>query len=351
MTRLSKVLTIAGFSFAFSIEAALALDVSQPQEPPIREELDCIKAAAPVQYGGISFDKIEPETAIGFCEKALPLSSSAAIKAFYARALEKEGRTTRARLLTQQAAKENDPTALVAQAHYLSTDGSSDGTAKAIELLAAIMGQSNDWQARNLNANLHIQAFQAGNIDSATLLIALGQLKEAADEGSPYGLFLQGWLYENGVGYEKDLTESERFYREAVTKGEIAAQAFLGHQLEISGTAPEEAADLIWQAFKQKNDYAIDLLRNKGSERSPATVAFVKGQLKEAGLLKTISNPSFDKATKTALMKANGEVVPKAQAPYVPLKAKTKSSPTRTKTRAKKQTQSKKKKKNSREGR
>ena len=190
MIRLSKFFAIAGF--AFSIEAALALDASQPQEPPIREELDCIKAAAPIQYGGVSFDRIDPATAIGFCEKALALSDSAAIKAFYARALEKEGRTSRARLLTGQAAKENDPTALVAQAHYLSIDGSSDGTEKAIDLLAEVIEQSNDWQARNLSANLHIQASQAGKVNSDKLLTALAHLKKAGDEGSPYALFLTG---------------------------------------------------------------------------------------------------------------------------------------------------------------
>ena len=119
--------------------------------------------------------------------------------------------------------------------------------------------------------------------------------------------FLLGWLNENGVGYEKNMDEAECFYREAVAKGNIAALAFLGLQLEAKGTAGEEAADLIWQAFKLKNDFAVDLLRNKGSERSPVTMAFVKKQLAEAGFLKTASGTSFDKATKTALMKANGE--------------------------------------------
>ena len=124
MIDLSRCLGTALIGVAFSTSAAFALDQSKPADPLLPEEAACISAAAPLQYGGKVFNEIEARSAITACEAALAVSNKNEIKAYYARALEKDGRTTRARMVTLEASNDGSVTAQVAQADYLAKAGS-----------------------------------------------------------------------------------------------------------------------------------------------------------------------------------------------------------------------------------
>ena len=317
MTKRLKNFLIAGASIVF-VSQSFASDGDQAKETPPEEVTACIEAAAPVQFGGLDFAQLVPKTAIPLCEAAIKFSEDPALKAYYARALEKDGRTTRARRFYELAAEAGNTTALVAQLYYQHGQNPGGNTAKILDQLEVLIEQGDDWQARAFNANLHIEMFQKSGVDKTKLMTALEQLSEAADQGSPYGLFLLAWAHENGIGFEKSSTEAEKYYREAVKKGSVPAMAFLGRQLEKQNGHQEEAADLLWRAFKHKNALAIQLLRDEGKNRAPATLSYVRTRLAAEGLFKGAVTGTFDRATKTALMKANGEVIPATQAPLRP---------------------------------
>lgn len=338
----------ATFSVAF---AFCLVGATNANEPLAKEAQECIQAAAPVQYGGRAFEDIDPELAIPACEEALRVQSSPALQAYYARALEKDGRTTRARTFAKLSAEEKDPTALTALVHYQVSELGLSVFEQARRNLSLIIEQTDDWQARNLNANLHIQASQKDLTSNDDLATALAHLDDAAEAGSPYALFLSGWNAETGIGQTENLKLAEEFYRRAVAANHVPALAFLGRLLEQQESSEKEAAELLWKAFKAKNPLAIQLLRDQGKERSPTTLAYVRAQLLADGFLKTTTTGAFDKGTKTALMKANGEVIPKSQAPLSPRNT---SPKTRTTTRQKPKSRSKAKakpKKQKREGR
>jgi TPR repeat protein len=284
----------------------------------------CITHAAPPQYGGKHFEKIDPTLAIPACEQALAVTDTPELRAYYARALEKDGRVTRARWNYEQSAKADNPTGLAAMAYIRLADDGGTTLNKVISSLAHKISATEDWGLINLNANLHLQAFRQSLVSVDELKSALSRLHAPAESGSHYAQFLLGWVYQSGTGVAKDLELAETWYLKASRMGYPAAMAFLGELWEQQDHP--EAAGLIWGAYEQKNNHAIFLLRDQGSKRSNATLVYVRQRLIEKGLLTTVITGAFDKTTKKALMQANGEVIPKAQSAAAPRSKSTRKS-------------------------
>jgi len=78
---------------------------------------------------------------------------------------------------------------------------------------------------------------------------ALPILKSAADVGHSRAAALLGWLYEEGRGIEKDISEAKRWYRIAAEHGEADAMSSLG-RLTLKGVGTE-AHEVAWQLFQR----------------------------------------------------------------------------------------------------
>lgn len=136
--------------------------------------------------------------------------------------------------------------------------GDTDAAALLVALEASPSGSGQD-EAE--------QAFHNGDHGRAAQL-----WRHRAGQGDAHAGARLAWLYETGLGVERDLIEAERLFRISAEKGHAGAQFALAVMLRTGSGA------------KQKNDEALSWLRKAAAQGHPSAIAAIEefsGDLKQ----------------------------------------------------------------------
>jgi TPR repeat protein len=87
---------------------------------------------------------------------------------------------------------------------------------------------------------------------------AFAWYRKAAEQGSLGGQTQVGWMYEEGLGVRKDVTQAAFWYRKAAEQGGPAAQYRLGRMYEEGRGVTKDAAQAASWYRKLAEDYGLD---------------------------------------------------------------------------------------------
>ena len=101
--------------------------------------------------------------------------------------------------------------------------------------------------------------------ESAEKLFKEGRHEEAAqiytvlaEKGSTDSQIFLGWMYQNGLGLERNLERAYELYKQAVSAGSTEGEFYLGRLCELQGKF-DEAVE--WLSVSAKKDYAPAMYR------------------------------------------------------------------------------------------
>lgn len=121
--------------------------------------------------------------------------------------------------LLERAAAQNYPDAIGAMGHaYQFGDGVAQDYAKAFELYRRAYDMGTAWIASYIGA-LHLEGYDNDPAE-ARRWVDLGLIHD-----HPYAMYLMGWIYEDGLGVERDEDLARTWYDKATAAGVFEADA------------------------------------------------------------------------------------------------------------------------------